>query len=95
MVHAKTGLTVRAHPSDLEAMKRFSASVLDRVGEADGIELVADDTVSPGGCVVKSERTEVDATLDTQIAEIVSLLLGKPAQAPQQDTVADEGASDG
>ena len=95
LVHAKTGLTVYVHPSDLEAMTRFSGSVLKHVDGAAGIEFVADDSVSPGGCVVKSERTEVDATLDTQIDEIVSLLLGKKAQASQQESGADEGSCDG
>jgi flagellar biosynthesis/type III secretory pathway protein FliH len=41
--------------------------------------VVADEGIVPGGCIVRTERSEVDVTLDTQVAEIVALLLGEDA----------------
>lgn len=73
----KTDLSVRVHPSDLESMKTFAPSVLKRAGDSPALCVEADDSLTPGGCVVRTGRTEVDASLDTQIDEMVSLLLGK------------------
>ncbi len=79
LVGTKTDVTVRVHPDDLASMTTFAESALNRVQGAQGFRIVADDTLSPGGCMVQSERTDVDASLETQVEEMVTLLTGERA----------------
>ena len=80
LVGSRTDLTVRVHPDDVAALERFAESALRQVRGSKAVRFVVDPSVSPGGCTVRTERTEVDATLDTQVAEITSLLLGSERQ---------------
>ncbi len=75
LIDAKTDVTIHAHSDDLDAMKTFAAASLQQIKSTRVIELVADDSLAPGGCRVTTGRTQVDATLETQVDEIVSLLL--------------------
>ncbi len=79
LVGSQTDLTIRVHSGDLEAMETFAASVFKQVDSARAVNIVTDDSVGRGGCTVESDRTRVDATLETQVDEMVSLLLGKGA----------------
>ncbi len=76
LVQSKTDLTIRVHPDDLAAIEEFAESVLRHAYGAGGVNVVSDSAIAPGGCVVKDASTEIDATLETQIDEIVSLLAG-------------------
>jgi flagellar biosynthesis/type III secretory pathway protein FliH len=77
LVGSKSDLTVRVHPDDLASMETFAESVVKKMGTARAVNLVPDTTVAPGGCTVGAAEIEVDASLETQIDEMVSLLLGK------------------
>lgn len=76
VVGAKTDLTIHVHPADLDSMKVFADSVLRCATASPAVSIVADDSLSPGGCLVQTDRTRVDATLGTQVDEMVALLLG-------------------
>lgn len=76
LVEARSDLTVRVHPDDVESMKTFAASVSGVVESSRAVHLVPDETIAPGGCIVRSEKTEVDSSLETQVDEIVALLTG-------------------
>ena len=76
VVGEKTDLTIHVHPADLESMKVFADSVLRSAAASPVVSIVADDSLSPGGCLVQTGRTRVDATLETQVDEMVALLLG-------------------
>ena len=43
-------------------------------------QVVSDESLAPGGCVVEARRTQVDASLETQTREIAALLLGRGGQ---------------
>lgn len=79
LVASKTDLTIRVHPDDLAAMETFAAGSLEQVDASRVVNIVVDDSVSRGGCKVESDRTRVDATLETQVDEMVSLLVGRGA----------------
>jgi len=77
LVGSSTELTIRANPDDVDAMGRFAASALRRAERSPAVHIVADDAIAPGGCRVETAASEIDATLETQMNEVVSLLLGK------------------
>lgn len=77
LLGSKTDLTVRVHPEDAESMRTFARTVLEQAAAARSVNVVEDDSLSPGGCKVSNERTDVDATLETQVDEMVALLLGE------------------
>jgi flagellar assembly protein FliH len=76
LVGSRTDLSICVHPDDVAAMKTFADSVLKRADTSRAVEIVPDDSLAPGGCKVTDEHTSVDATLETQVDEIVALLLG-------------------
>lgn len=76
LIASKTNVVVRVHPDDLSGLQTFAANMLDLIDSAEGVRIVADETISAGGCLVEAERTSVDATLESQINEMVSLLTG-------------------
>lgn len=79
-VGSNTDLTVRAHPDDLATLTAFAEKTLGHVRESPCVDLIADDSIAPGGCIVSADRTTIDATLETQLDEIVSLLLTDEAE---------------
>lgn len=76
LVGAKTDATVRANPADVEALRRFAARRVEEFGQRAQVTLVKDDTVAPGGAVVTCGQMEIDATLEAQLEQISTLLLG-------------------
>ena len=78
LVDSKTNLVVHVHPDDLSAMEAFAVTVLQEAEGSRSLKIVADAATAPGGCRVEYGGFEIDATLDTQIEEIVTLLTGRP-----------------
>lgn len=76
LVSDRSDLSVCCHPRDIESLREFAASMVDSAGRNRHVKLVPDEAVSPGGCVLRSGRIEVDASLETQISELVAALLG-------------------
>jgi flagellar assembly protein FliH len=76
LVGLKTDLSIWVHPDDLASMETFAPTVAEKVNASVAVRIAADESIAPGGCIVRTDRVEVDATLDTQVDEIVTLLLG-------------------
>ena len=83
MVGAKTDLTLKVHPTDSESLKRFAPSVIENLGASRAVTIVEDGSLHPGGCMVQTEHTSVDASLETQLDELVTLLLGHGSREVQ------------
>ena len=79
LVSNKTNVRIRVNPADLESIKTYAPSILIPGDEGNSVVIEADDAIHPGGCLVASQETEVDATLQTQLDQLVTLLLGKGA----------------
>lgn len=86
MVQAKSDLTIKVHSTDLDTMRAFAASALTHASSSDSVVIEADSSLAPGGCRVTTDRTQVDASLETQVAEIVSLLLGSSESQGDEST---------
>jgi len=77
-----TALRVRLSPQDREHVVQAS-----RLQGPDGqarclphVELVADPSISPGGCVVETDCGSIDAQVETQWGEVQAALEGATAQ---------------
>ena len=72
LVGSKTNLTVRGHPDEIASTRTFAESVLDGIDATAHVNVVADDTLQPGGCKVSTDRSDIDATLETQVEEMTT-----------------------
>ena len=70
MVEDGLPATVRMNPEDLALMK---GAMLETLGE-NAPELVADPDISPGGCLIQSPSSVVDATIEKRWARAVGNL---------------------
>ena len=61
---------VRIHPDDRQALGVPAAQWLEPLLARASAELVADPTVSPGGCVVETQHGQIDQQIETQLARI-------------------------
>ncbi len=63
-----TGLTVRLHPDDVESVTEDLPTLERMVKGAGSVELVSDDSVDRGGCVLVTPVGEVDARVETRLS---------------------------
>jgi len=77
LVDSKTDLVVRVNPRDVASMETFAKSVSKVVGASPALTIAEDDSIAPGGCKVEKWPSQIDATLETQVNEMVSLLVGE------------------
>ncbi|MGC9454774.1 MAG: FliH/SctL family protein [Phycisphaerae bacterium] len=70
-------ITVRVNPRQLEALRTYCADLTDALGIRGGVELVADERISPGGVRVQTTSGEIDATVEKQLQNVVEALLGE------------------
>lgn len=81
LVHERTHVAVRLHPDDLTAFNRWAPEAFAALTCGRDVKLVGDESIARGGCVLRTPHTEVDATLETQLEEIVSLLVPTESRA--------------
>ncbi|MBI4717331.1 MAG: hypothetical protein HY763_05965 [Planctomycetes bacterium] len=89
LVGAQTDVTVRVHPQDLTAVEAFAAGVLREARAGGVVSVLGDERIAPGGCRVTTARTDVDATLETQVEALVGLLLGPAGGGVAEDSAVD------
>lgn len=75
-----TQLTALVSQQDLETLKGVLPQMEELAGPTSVVKVVADPDIMPGGCLVKSDSGEVDATVETQLAEIERVLLGETGE---------------
>jgi flagellar assembly protein FliH len=67
-------LTIRLHPLDCETLGSQAEALVKRLAGLAAVQIVADPTVSPGGCRIETDHGNIDATLETQLARIAQEL---------------------
>jgi flagellar biosynthesis/type III secretory pathway protein FliH len=79
-------LQVRIHPADEATLGRFAAEFAEQRAELQHVTFVSDPSLAAGGCIVTvgagEDALQVDAALETQLAQITSLLLGESDARP-------------
>jgi flagellar assembly protein FliH len=77
-------IRVRLHPEDAAIVReRLTAPAEERAWT-----IVEDPTMSPGGCVVRSENSQIDARLESRINTVIANALGDE-RAPERATGAE------
>ncbi len=76
LVGAQTDITVEVNPEDLASMKTFANQLLELSDSQQSSSVIAASDIARGGCRVHTNRTDIDATLETQTAIVTDLLLG-------------------
>lgn len=67
---------IRLSPADLERVGPHLQEVLDLTRQHAGVELIPDDRLSAGDCVVETDQGRIDARIETQLNRIVQELFG-------------------
>lgn len=67
-------IVLRVNPDDTELLEHAKRDLQHMIGGDKKLAIVADHTVSPGGCLIDTESGTVDASIDTQFAIIKQAL---------------------
>lgn len=78
-VSARTDVTVLVHPQDRATIETFASELTALGSQTRHVSIREDAALAPGGCRVQAGATRVDASLETQIADLTALLLGEEA----------------
>jgi len=71
---------VKVNPAQHAALEEYLPRLVEALGHTGQVRLLADEEVSPGGVKLFSEAGEIDATIETQLANVVEALLGARGQ---------------
>lgn len=71
-------LVIRLAPADVETIRSLRAE-MTRLAGCKGLEIVADERVELGGCLIETSGGGLDARLETQVQRLRSLLLAARA----------------
>lgn len=63
-------LTIRVHPDDLRSLVDAKPGILAAFDGIHRLTVMEDPAVKRGGCLVQTPSTEIDARLETQLAEL-------------------------
>jgi len=74
----RTAVKIRLNPQQLPGMEKNRNKLLKEFGNVEGIELISDSGVVPGGCVVETSSGSIDLRINRQFGEIERNLTGQP-----------------
>ena len=66
-------ITINCHPDEQEILKK-SVSDFRRLANGAGVTIEADPTITPGGCIVRTEFGEVDASIPVLLESMAANL---------------------
>ncbi len=72
---------VRVNPLDLELVRQNRAHLMTVIDSLEGLEIVEDRRVEPGGCIVETPQGIYDARIGTQFEEIERAVEDSPPKA--------------
>lgn len=75
LVSSSSDVVVHVHPAEVESLQRFCREWAERTGRLDHVRVVADESIDRGGCVVRTDNGQVDATVQGQLDRIAEQLV--------------------
>ena len=85
--------SVRIHPVDRPMLQDALPDLLNELVNMEHIDLVDDEAITPGGCVVAFGQGRIDATIERQLQRLIDLILPEPPEPRFEDPAEDEQAS--
>jgi len=85
-------LCVKVNPGQLEALVEHLPELTESLRPGGRVRLVGDATISPGGAKVNTDGGEIDATIETQLDNVVEALLGSRVSQAQCGSYVPTGA---
>jgi flagellar assembly protein FliH len=82
----KEHVKIRMHPDDVAMLNEESVGFLEQFEGSVQRELVPDESVDKGGCIVETDSQYVDATLEAQLERILDQLGEIPCEPPEPAT---------
>ncbi len=70
---------VRLHvnPQDQAGLREYATAIIDRIEGLEHVELVPDESLRRGGCVLRGRTATVDASIDVQLQRVAEAILGR------------------
>jgi flagellar biosynthesis/type III secretory pathway protein FliH len=66
-VHHAQRVTLRMNPADVERLHGLRPQMLEGVSGDTGVRFEPDETIRPGGCLLESDRGDVDARIEQRL----------------------------
>ncbi len=79
MIGSARSVMLLVNPAEIEMLEAYLPELLAKLRSIESATLTADESISPGGCVVRFGAGQIDAQLNTQIARIADELLAREA----------------
>ncbi len=76
-------ITIRIHPDDRSIVAEALPAIVESAEQVTHAQLVDDESVGRGGCMVTYGKGRVDATLQTQLDRVIEAMM--PCHANQED----------
>ena len=80
LVMSSHDASVRIHPVDRPMLEDALPDLLSELSNMEHIELVDDEEITPGGCIVAFGQGRIDATIERQLERLINLILPEPPQ---------------
>jgi len=68
-------ICIRVHPQGFETLKQAELGLSDKGVSIKGFEILADNSLAPGDCFVKTRQENIDASIHNQLAVIEEAFL--------------------
>lgn len=81
--------SVRIHPVDRPMLEDAMPQLIGELDRLEHIELIDDEAITPGGCMVAFGQGRIDATVEKQLQRLVDLILPEPPPLPAEAPVED------
>ena len=75
LVNSSSDVVVQVYPAELESVQRFCQQWAEQTGRLDHVRVVADESIDRGGCVIRTDSGQVDATVQGQLDRIAEQLV--------------------
>lgn len=77
LAHGAANITVKVNPAQLERLTAHCQSLMENIGSTGQVRFVADGAIAAGGVKVHAGLGQIDATIQTQLDNVVEALIGK------------------
>jgi flagellar assembly protein FliH len=75
-------VALQVHPVEVDTLEKYLPDLLAKLRSIEEIELTPDESLAPGGCVVRFGAGQIDARIDTQLDRIADELLDHEDETP-------------